>query len=1087
MPAYLRIRLIVAALALWAGLSNARAQGTAFTYQGRLNEGGRPANGTYDFQLTVCDAVVGGHGLGEFPLLATAVVSNGWFALTADPGSDVFTGEARWLNLAVRTNGPGTFVNLTPRQSINATPYAITAGQLTGPVAPENIAPGTITSTMLAPGSVTSAQLDPALAEALASTPWARANVLSATNALDFQNRTGSQPADQVAALIAVTNANPLFLGSSLTVSGDTSLGALEFNGGYASTFRGGLFNFSRTDRSQDSSIRFYTEGEETNAFQMGMDNQPGQGDFFAMAFVEGLRGNVMRVGTSGDGLGKFGMGAAAVVPGSQLAIVDINNSVSNSVLIQSWVNGLSMLTLAPYSDAIRLNRQTYDCNNWICWSSQDGTAADWRIGPNLDHSHDLTIYQELGGNSDPATPGTEFFRLTRANGDAIIRGNVTAAGFVGEGSSLSNLSADALAFGTVPDARLSANVALVSQLTNYASAAQLADYTTSAQVAAQIAAINTNPLILGSSLTVSGDTSLGALEFDGGYASTFRGGLFNFSRTDRNQDSSIRFYTEGEETNAFQMGMDNQPGQGDFFAMAFVEGLHWDVMRVGTCGDGLGKFGMGAAGVIPGAQLAIADINNSVSNSVFIQSYVNGLNLLTLANSSDAIRLNRQSYDCNNWICWSSLDDTAADWRIGPNLDHSHDLTIYQELGGNSDPATPGTEYFRLTRANGDAIVKGSVTAAGFVGDGSSLSNLSADALAIGTVPDARLSANVALVSQLTNYAPVTQLADYTTPAQVAAQIADTNTNPLCLGSSLTVTNGRTTLGSLYFDGDESSFSGRIFNYIRSATNIPSDVRWYTEGNHQNYFSMGPDFGTTGDFFALAFVGGLQLDAFRVGTDGDVMGKFAMGTAGVLPGVQFALADINGSVSNSLFMQSWRNGIDYCSRSQYSDALTMHRGDYTDSIWLCWAQGDGAADWRIGPNLDHSHDLTIYQELGGTSDPSTPGTEYLRISRDTGDVSVPQGRLVARAVATTNATVFGHLIVNGASLAASSNQMAASVPFSAPAFATPGVVNATNGFAVGPVVGISSTQVVMTSFTTYATNVFINGILVSTTYKKLQ
>ena len=29
------------------------AQGTAFTYQGRLNDGGNPANGIYDLRFTV--------------------------------------------------------------------------------------------------------------------------------------------------------------------------------------------------------------------------------------------------------------------------------------------------------------------------------------------------------------------------------------------------------------------------------------------------------------------------------------------------------------------------------------------------------------------------------------------------------------------------------------------------------------------------------------------------------------------------------------------------------------------------------------------------------------------------------------------------------------------------------------------------------------------------------------------------------------------------------------------------------------------------------------------------------------------------
>ena len=36
------------------------AQGTAFNYQGRLNDGGAPANGTYDLRFAVFNAVTNG-------------------------------------------------------------------------------------------------------------------------------------------------------------------------------------------------------------------------------------------------------------------------------------------------------------------------------------------------------------------------------------------------------------------------------------------------------------------------------------------------------------------------------------------------------------------------------------------------------------------------------------------------------------------------------------------------------------------------------------------------------------------------------------------------------------------------------------------------------------------------------------------------------------------------------------------------------------------------------------------------------------------------------------------------------------------
>jgi len=104
---------------------SASAQGTAFSYQGRLNDSGNPANGIYDLRFTIYDAVTNGN-LVAGPLTNTATgVTNGLFAVTLDFGGGVFTGAARWLELDVRTNGDGGFSALNPLQPITPTPYAI--------------------------------------------------------------------------------------------------------------------------------------------------------------------------------------------------------------------------------------------------------------------------------------------------------------------------------------------------------------------------------------------------------------------------------------------------------------------------------------------------------------------------------------------------------------------------------------------------------------------------------------------------------------------------------------------------------------------------------------------------------------------------------------------------------------------------------------------------------------------------------------------------------------------------------------------------------------------------------------------------
>lgn len=104
------------------------AQGTAFTYQGRLYDGANPANGRYDLRFNLYDALSAG-SLVAGPLTnAPVTVSNGLFTVTLDFGAGVFTGPSRWLEVGARSNGVAVvFTVLTPRQPLTPTPYAIFA------------------------------------------------------------------------------------------------------------------------------------------------------------------------------------------------------------------------------------------------------------------------------------------------------------------------------------------------------------------------------------------------------------------------------------------------------------------------------------------------------------------------------------------------------------------------------------------------------------------------------------------------------------------------------------------------------------------------------------------------------------------------------------------------------------------------------------------------------------------------------------------------------------------------------------------------------------------------------------------------
>jgi hypothetical protein len=106
---------------------SAFAQGTAFTYQGRLNTNNAPYTGTAEFQFTLWDAASGGNvvATNNPPSVITSVAA-GLFMATLDFGGHPFPGEPRFLQIEVRTV-LGPFNTLMPRQPLTPTPYAIQA------------------------------------------------------------------------------------------------------------------------------------------------------------------------------------------------------------------------------------------------------------------------------------------------------------------------------------------------------------------------------------------------------------------------------------------------------------------------------------------------------------------------------------------------------------------------------------------------------------------------------------------------------------------------------------------------------------------------------------------------------------------------------------------------------------------------------------------------------------------------------------------------------------------------------------------------------------------------------------------------
>ncbi len=98
----------------------------SFTYQGYFEYGGNPANGEFDFSITIWDQETMGNFETSCQTLENISIQDGLFTFHLVPNipmDQVFYGEGRWLQVAIRESGTTTWTTL-PRQPITAAPYA---------------------------------------------------------------------------------------------------------------------------------------------------------------------------------------------------------------------------------------------------------------------------------------------------------------------------------------------------------------------------------------------------------------------------------------------------------------------------------------------------------------------------------------------------------------------------------------------------------------------------------------------------------------------------------------------------------------------------------------------------------------------------------------------------------------------------------------------------------------------------------------------------------------------------------------------------------------------------------------------------
>jgi hypothetical protein len=119
------------------------AHSTVFSYQGRLEDAGAPANGLHDLRLRLFDSAVGGSQVGTTLCVNNVDVVDGLFTVQLDFGQQFAAVAPRHLDIQVRRDigQPCTddfgYVLLSPRQPLTPTPRAQAANVANALAAPD--------------------------------------------------------------------------------------------------------------------------------------------------------------------------------------------------------------------------------------------------------------------------------------------------------------------------------------------------------------------------------------------------------------------------------------------------------------------------------------------------------------------------------------------------------------------------------------------------------------------------------------------------------------------------------------------------------------------------------------------------------------------------------------------------------------------------------------------------------------------------------------------------------------------------------------------------------------------------------------
>lgn len=312
---------VVAALVMTCG--SVHGQTSKFTYQGKLSDGGVPANGSYEIKFGLADALSGGS---VFSTLTKdpVTVSDGVFTVELDYGTAPFIGFNRWIEISVRPSGSADpFEVLSPRQPLTSTPYAMHAGSVNASGLIGQVTDANLAATFSSPRSFTSPSN-------IFHGSGANLTALNATNL-----STGTLADGRLSSNVALLNRSPqAFTGFTNSFSGNLGIGT-PTPGGRLHVRGGGLSDDGKliaetTGGDFGPQLRLKHSGaggEDWVLVSNGPINQGGVGNFGIVQASTALSRLFIK------GNGNVGLGTEN--PGSKLVVGGDANASTQQLVLQ--------------------------------------------------------------------------------------------------------------------------------------------------------------------------------------------------------------------------------------------------------------------------------------------------------------------------------------------------------------------------------------------------------------------------------------------------------------------------------------------------------------------------------------------------------------------------------------------------------------------------------------------------------------------------------------------------------------------------------------------------------------------------------